>query len=131
MRHKSLIGLAVFAAAALATSSAFAWDQDFFGMYFHRSDTITMSAGNAQDTNAATHVIDPWPRYVGNRNIPANGERMARAIERYRCIDRSPLGVPPIIPAYGTTIGIAGLAVAAQAQAGAGGCAGGSPSANR
>ena len=34
--------------------------------------------------NAATHVIDPWPRYVGNRRIPANGDRMSRAVERYR-----------------------------------------------
>jgi hypothetical protein len=51
--------------------------------YIHRSDTITLNAGNAKDINAATHVIDPWPRRVANRKIPANGERMSKAIQRY------------------------------------------------
>ena len=52
--------------------------------YIHRSDTITLSAGNAKDVNAVTHVIDPWPRHVANRRIPVNGERMAHAMERYK-----------------------------------------------
>jgi hypothetical protein len=52
--------------------------------YLHRSDTITLSAGNAKDVNATTHIIDPWPRYAANRRIPAHGERMAHAIERYK-----------------------------------------------
>jgi hypothetical protein len=52
--------------------------------YLQRSDTITLSAGNAKDINAATHVIDPWPRYVRNRRIPANGERMVGAVQRYQ-----------------------------------------------
>ena len=52
--------------------------------YIQRTDTITLSAGNAKDVNAATHVIDPWPRRVANPRIPANGERMAGRIERYR-----------------------------------------------
>jgi hypothetical protein len=52
--------------------------------YVHRSDTVTLSAGNAKEVNAATHVIDPWPRQVGDRRIPADGGRMVNAIERYR-----------------------------------------------
>jgi hypothetical protein len=36
---------------------------DSSAQYLHRTDTITLSAGNAKDVNAATHVIDPWPRY--------------------------------------------------------------------
>jgi hypothetical protein len=52
--------------------------------YVHRIDTITASAGNAKDVNAATHVIDPWPRRVANRRIPANGDRLARAVARYK-----------------------------------------------
>jgi len=52
--------------------------------YVNRSDTITLSAGNAKDVNAATHVIDPWPRYVGERQVPADGERMSGAVERYK-----------------------------------------------
>ena len=52
--------------------------------YLHRSDTITLSAGNAKDVNAATHIIDPWPRHVTNRRIPSNGERIEHAMERYK-----------------------------------------------
>ena len=49
--------------------------------------------------NAATHIIDPWPRYVGNRRIPANGERMAGAVERYRT--NTPWATPcPITPTF-------------------------------
>ena len=52
--------------------------------YVNRSDTITLSAGNAKDVNAATHVIDPWPRNVKDRRIPGNGERMVGAVQRYQ-----------------------------------------------
>jgi hypothetical protein len=51
--------------------------------YVQRIDTITFGAGNAQDVNAATHTIDPWPRYAGNRRIPGNGTRMVGAVDRY------------------------------------------------
>ena len=54
------------------------------GQYLNRTDTITTSAGDAQDVNTAIQTIDPWPRNVGNRRIPANGERMSGAIQRYR-----------------------------------------------
>ena len=52
--------------------------------YVQRTDTITTGAGNAKDVNAAIHVIDPWPRRVGDRRIPGEGERMVNAINRYR-----------------------------------------------
>lgn len=52
--------------------------------YVNRSDTVTLSAGNAKDVNAATHVIDPWPPYVGDRRIRGDGERMVGAVQRYR-----------------------------------------------
>jgi hypothetical protein len=66
-------------------------------MYFQRSDKITLWEGDAKAVNAATHVIDPWPRYVGNRRIPVNGDRLSRAVERYRQGSyRQP--APPISP---------------------------------
>ena len=83
MNIRCIIGLAAFA-ASLASSSAWAWDQDFCAQYFERKDTIVSGAGDARDVNAATHIIDPWPRYVGNRQIPMDGERAALAVERYR-----------------------------------------------
>ena len=52
--------------------------------YTKRADKVTLSAGNAKEVNSRIHEVDPWPRYVANTRIPANGERMARAVERYR-----------------------------------------------
>jgi hypothetical protein len=85
-----------FAGAMLVSCAALAWDQDPFAQYLQRSNKITLSAGNAKEVNAATHVIDPWPRYVGNRRIPGNGERMAGAAERYRDVSKLPLAPRPI-----------------------------------
>ena len=68
----SIIALAALT-AMLVSSGASAWDQEPFAMYIQRSDTITLGAGNARDVNAATHMIDPWPRVCRQ---PANpGER--------------------------------------------------------
>ena len=86
MKIRYIIGSAAFA-ATLACSGAWAWDQDPAAQYFERKDTIVSGAGDARNVNAATHIIDPWPRYVGNRRIPATGERMtgrSNAIARTR-----------------------------------------------
>src|SRR5438132_12328908 len=79
-----------------------------FAQYVNRSDTITLSAGDAKDVNAATHVIDPWPRYVGNRRIPGNGERMTGAVERYRDVSKIPRAPRPIAPTFDKSIGVTG-----------------------
>ena len=83
MKIRWIIGAATIA-ASLACSGAWAWDQDPAAQYFERKDTIVSGAGDARNVNAATHIIDPWPRYVGNRRIPGNGQRMTGAVERYR-----------------------------------------------
>lgn len=75
---------------------------EFAEPYLERIDGVTASLGDAKDINAVTHMIDPWPRHVRNRHIPANGERMARAIDRYR-LGRPQLTPPPIAPIYNTT----------------------------
>ena len=59
MKIRHIIVLAALA-GGLASSSALAWDQDPFAMYLQRSDTVTLDAGNAKETNAVTHVI-AWP----------------------------------------------------------------------
>jgi hypothetical protein len=97
MRTKHIITFAVLLGGSFAGSAALAWDQNPFAMYFQRSETITLWEGDAKAVNAATHVIDPWPRYVGNRRIPGNGDRLSRAVERYRQGSyRQP--APPISP---------------------------------
>ena len=42
---------------------------DEMDRYFQRSDTLTLSAGDAKQANAVTHTINPWPSYVGDRRI--------------------------------------------------------------
>lgn len=63
---------------------------DFGTPYLQRSDTIFPGAGDAKAANSAIHVIDPWPRRAGNRHIPADGERMSGAVERYRDVSKLP-----------------------------------------
>ena len=77
---------------------------DFLTPYFQRRDSITPGAGNAKDLNAVTHMIDPWPRHARDRRIPANGERMTGAVERYRDVSKLRFAPPPIsqVPMGGT-----------------------------
>src|SRR5881227_1794007 len=80
---------------------------DEMDRYFQRSDTITMSAGDAKQVNAVTHTIHPWPRYVGDRRIVTDARRTGAALTRYstttRPVDQLPnigqateaMGQPP------------------------------------
>lgn len=60
------------------------YGDDELARYAQRSDKVTLSAGDAKSVNVMTHVLDPWPPGVNDRRIPASGDRMVRAIERYR-----------------------------------------------
>ena len=73
---------------------------DEMDRYFQRSDTITLSAGDAKQTNAVTHTIHPWPRDVGDRRIVAQAAKTNGAMTRYRS------GTPPrdSLPAFGGSL---------------------------
>ena len=62
--------------------------------YFQRSNTITMTAGDAKEVNAVTHTIHPWPRNVGDRRIAYDARRVGAAVTRYgntqRPVDQLP-----------------------------------------
>ena len=90
---------------------------DEMDRYFQRSDTLTLSAGDAKQANAVTHTIHPWPSYVGDRRIVAEAAKTRGAIVRYRSgtQPRDPL---PLIGIQGTPMGVAGAA-AANVDAGA------------
>jgi hypothetical protein len=97
MKHVS-IGALILGASV---SGAAAGDQildDLFGQYFQRSDTITVGAGNAKEVNAASHMLDPWPAYVRNRRIPADGQRMTGAIQRYKDVKKLKEAAPTLAP---------------------------------
>lgn len=51
--------------------------------YAVRRDTIAFHAGEAIAFNKAVHIIDPWPAVGARTNIPMDGPRAVRAIERY------------------------------------------------
>ena len=104
MRTKHIIALFAFA-SVFACNAAIAWDQDPFEQYVRRSDTITFGAGDAKEVDSATQVIDPWPPYVGNRQIPGNGERMSDAVQRYRDVSKLPQAPRPLSPQSSDTGG--------------------------
>ena len=91
---------------------------DEMDRYFQRSDTITLSAGDAKQANAVTHTINPWPSYVGDRRIVVGAAKTGGAVARYRSgtQPRDPL---PAIGLGGLPMGVAG-ATAATVDAGGG-----------
>jgi hypothetical protein len=79
-------------------------------IYYDRRETVALGADDHIAANRVAQMIDPWPRYVGNKNIAFNGERMQAAVECYR---HNPRVIQPINP--NTTV-----IVQQQAQAAAG-----------
>ena len=109
--------LTVVAALSLGGCYGLAGD-DEMSRYLQRSDTITMSAGDAKQANAVTHTIHPWPSNVGDRRIVVGAAKTGGAIARYRSGSqpRDPL---PAISGEGLPLGAAG-ATAANVDAGGG-----------
>jgi hypothetical protein len=52
--------------------------------YFSHRDTVSLGAGDAIATNAATQTIDPWPPYAKNTDINLDGKRAQVAMQRYQ-----------------------------------------------
>jgi hypothetical protein len=107
--------LTVLAALSLGGCYGLAGD-DEMSRYLQRSDTITMSAGDAKQANAVTHTIHPWPSNVGDRRIVVSAAKTGGAVARYRSgtQSRDPL---PAIGLEGAPLGVAG-ATAANTDAG-------------
>ena len=72
------------------------YGHDEMDRYFQRSDTITMSAGDAKQVNAVTHTINPWPRNVGDRRIATDARRVGAAVTRYSTTTRPVDQLPDI-----------------------------------
>jgi hypothetical protein len=120
MRPK-MLGALLAIAPVLCAADATAGDvliYDFASPYLQRTDRITPGAGDAAAVNTATHMVDPWPRNVGNRHIPIDAERMAGAYERYRDFRKLQLAPPPISP---TAIGTSGFSSGSGSGGGGGG----------
>ena len=101
----------LLAIVSLGACNGLAGD-DEMERYFQRSDTLTMSAGDAKQANAVTHTIHPWPPGVGDRRIVYSAQKTQSAIVRYRsgAQPRDPL---PAIGLTGFPMGLAGATAAA------------------
>jgi hypothetical protein len=64
-------------------------------IYYDRRETVALGADDHIATNMALQMVDPWPRYVGNKNLAFNGERMQAAVECYR---HNPRVIVPVSP---------------------------------
>jgi hypothetical protein len=95
--------LIVVAALSLGGCYGLAGD-DEMSRYLQRSDSITMSAGDAKQVNAVTHTINPWPRYVQDRRIASDARRTGAAVQRYSTTTR-PVDQLPDIGENSTAMG--------------------------
>jgi hypothetical protein len=53
-------------------------------IYYDRRETVALGADDHIAVNRVAQMVDPWPVYVGNKNIAFDGQRMQAAAERYR-----------------------------------------------
>jgi hypothetical protein len=98
--------------------------------YVEREDKVTLSAGDALASNAAVQVPTPWPRYSNDTTIAMDGERIARAVARYREGEHQPVATVPDDKLYGSTFGAANAGSPGFAAGpGAGAAPGGGPAA--
>lgn len=133
MKLVGLLALAIAIGGGGARAGDVLWgmprgDDPFFdewARYFQRIDTITVDAGDARNVNAVTHIITPWPYYARNRWIPANGQRMVGAIDRYQNPRRLGVVAPTLAPIILGTTGAGAGGGAGGGGAGAGGMGGG------
>lgn len=71
-----------FAAGVLALLAAPAMAQNYD--YLSRSDTISLTAGNAKDSNLVIQTPTPWPWYVKRVTIPGSGARGSDLMKSYQ-----------------------------------------------
>jgi hypothetical protein len=71
------------ASLAIAGCSSSIGFDDPTAEYLQRTPLVATSGGDSQAANIAMQTATPWPRYSNDTNIPANGARIVKAINRY------------------------------------------------
>jgi hypothetical protein len=107
MKIGGLIALAVAVASCNAWAGEGFFD-DFISPYLQRAEGVTLGAGDAKQVNAAAEIINPWPGHVRDRRIPANGQRMVGAIQRYQDVKKSRETQAPLAPEVISPTGFSG-----------------------
>jgi hypothetical protein len=77
----AILSLAVSLTVA-GCSSTIGFD-DPFADYLQRTPLVSTTGGDAQAANIAMQTPTPWPRTANDTNIPANGARLVKVINRY------------------------------------------------
>jgi hypothetical protein len=81
---RSAIAISSLAAslAVAGCSSTIGFD-DPFADYLQRTPLVATTGGDAQAANTVMQTATPWPRNANDTNIPANGARLVKVINRY------------------------------------------------
>jgi hypothetical protein len=81
---RSAIAIAFLAASlTVAGCASTVGFDDPFADYLQRTALVSTTGGDAQAANIAMQTATPWPRYANDTNIPANGARIVKVINRY------------------------------------------------
>ena len=80
-------GALAIAALGLSTavsgcSSTEAFDAPFAD-YTQRTVMVATTGGNSLAANTTLQTATPWPSYANDTKIPADGARLAKAVQRY------------------------------------------------
>ena len=81
---RSAVAIAFLAASlTVAGCSSTVGFDDPFADYLQRTALVSTTGGDAQAANIAMQTATPWPRTANDTNIPANGARLVKVINRY------------------------------------------------
>jgi hypothetical protein len=75
--------LSLLALLTVAGCSSTVGFDDPFADYLQRTALVSTAGGDSQAANIAMQTATPWPRHSNDTNIPANGARIVKAINRY------------------------------------------------
>jgi hypothetical protein len=75
--------LSLLALLTVAGCSSTVGFDDPFADYLQRTALVSTAGGDSQAANIAMQTATPWPRYSNDTNVPANGARIVKAINRY------------------------------------------------
>jgi hypothetical protein len=81
--HPALRGIAAILSLAVAGCASTVGFDAPFDDYLQRTALVSTTGGDSQAANTALQTATPWPRYSNDTNIPANGARIVKAINRY------------------------------------------------
>lgn len=81
-RTRIAIAVSILPAALAGCSPGPAFD-DPTAEYTQRTMLVSSTGGDAQAANTVVQTATPWPRYSNDTNIPGEGTRMTKAVQRY------------------------------------------------